>query len=91
MVKKNIKSNDHLQLYCRSLGHKVPFEYCRSLNSNLPCRSILDCWVDVFAIEEWVRTFYSEEEITSFLQPAKPKILQIYDVMQNVAAKEKKK
>ena len=91
MVKNTIKNRDHLLQYCRSLGHRVPFEYCRSLNANLPCRSILDCWKDVFAIEEWVRAFYSEEEIAFFLQPAKPKILQIYDSMLKATGSDKKK
>ena len=91
MVNKNIKGNDHLQEYCRSLGHRVPFSYCRSLNEELPCRSILECWKDVFAIEEWVRAFYSEEEIALFLQPTKPKILQIYESMLKASESDKKK
>ncbi len=91
MVKKSIKSRDHLLQYCRSLGHRVPFEYCRCLNTNLPCRSILDCWMDVFSVEEWVRDFYTEEEINFFLQPAKSKILQIYDSMLKASGSERKK
>lgn len=91
MVKKNIKSRDFLLQYCRSLGHRVPLEYCRSLNTNLPCRSILDCWMDVFAVEEWVRDFYTEEEINFFLQPAKPKILQIYDTLLKASGSKSKK
>ena len=91
MVKKDIKSKDHLQQYCRSLGHRVPFTYCRCLNEDVPCRSILDCWKDFFAIEEWIRAFYSEEEIAFFLQPAKPKILQIYDSMLKASKSDKNK
>lgn len=91
MVKKNIKSRDHLLQYCRSLGHRVPFEYCRSLNTNLPCRSILDCWMDVFAVDEWAREIYDEEEINLFLQPAKSKIFQIYDSMLKASGSKRKK
>jgi hypothetical protein len=89
MVEKKREAKDQLQLYCRSLGHRVPFEYCRTMNSALPCRSVLDCWQSVFPVEEFIRNFYSEEEIKAFLQPAKPKILQIYDSL--LKAEEHKK
>ncbi len=91
MVKKNIKSKDHLQQYCRSLGHRVPFNYCRSLNEELPCRSIIDCWKEMFEVEDWIQNSYSKEEIEFFLQPAKPKILQIYDSMLKASGSERKK
>ncbi len=91
MVTKENKSRDQLQQYCRSLGHRVPFKYCSSLNTNLPCRSILDCWNEVFAVEDYIQNSYSKEEIAFILQPAKPKILQIYDSMiKAIESKEKK-
>ncbi len=91
MVKKNIKNRDHLLQYCRSLGHRVPFEYCRCLNTNLPCRSIIDCWKEMFEVEDWIQNSYSKEEIDFFLQPAKPKILQIYDSMLKASGSQRKK
>jgi hypothetical protein len=91
MVEKKREAKDQLQLYCRSLGHRVPFEYCRSMNTALPCRSILACWQSVFPVEEFIRNFYLEEEIRAFLQPAKPKILQIYDsLVKATGAKQNK-
>ncbi|MGD2295493.1 MAG: hypothetical protein PVF22_06620 [Candidatus Aminicenantes bacterium] len=91
MVKKNIKVHDFRQQYCRSLGHRVPFEYCRSMNSELPCRSTLDCWKDIFPVEDFIQNYYSKEEIQFFLQPPKPKILQIYDSMIKSSKSDDKK
>ena len=90
MVKRNREAKDQLQLYCRSLGHRVPFEYCRTMNTALPCRSVLDCWQNVFPVEEFIRAHYSEEEIKTFLQPAKLKILQIYDFLIKASEAQKK-
>jgi len=90
MVKKNREAKDQLQLHCRSLGHRVPFEYCRTMNTAFPCRSVLDCWQSVFPVEEFIRKHYSEEEINTFLQPAKPKILQIYDSLLKASEAQKK-
>ncbi|NIM89393.1 MAG: hypothetical protein GTO17_00410 [Candidatus Aminicenantes bacterium] len=81
MVKTKIDANDHLQQYCHLLGHKVSFAYCRSVNSNLPCRAIIGCWKNIFAVEEFVDKIYSKEEIASFLKPSQPKLVQIYDLM----------
>lgn len=91
MVDSSIETYDHIQLYCRMLGHKVPFAYCRKMNGGLPCRNTLVCWKNVFAIEDFVRNFYSEEEIARFLEPPKPKITQIYDIMTQVKKSTPKK
>jgi hypothetical protein len=81
MVKSTIETHDHIQQYCRMLGHKVAFSYCRKMNNELPCRNALDCWKNIFAVEEFIQNFYSEEEIARFLEPPKPKLAQIYDLM----------
>jgi len=91
MVEKNIKVRDHLQQYCHSLGHRIPFEYCRSMNANLPCRSILDCWKNIFPVKDFMQNFYSEDEIKSFLSPPGPKIQQIYDSMVKATEPKQKK
>jgi hypothetical protein len=51
------------------------------MNSDLPCRKTLDCWKNIFAVEEFVQKFYSAEEISRFLEPPKPKLAQIYEMM----------
>jgi len=47
--------------------------------------------MDIFSVEEWVQDFYTEGEIDLFLQPAKPKILQIYDSMIKASGSKRKK
>jgi len=81
MVDQKIDSHDFIQQYCRMLGHRVPFAYCRRMNSDLPCRNTLDCWKNVFAVEDFINFFYSQEEISQFLEPPKPKLTQIYEIM----------
>lgn len=81
MDNQKIDAHDHLQQHCRSLGHKVPFEYCRSMNTNFPCKKILDCWKDIVPIDVFIRENYTDDEIGIFLAPAKPKLAQIYELM----------
>ena len=91
MVENTIETFDHTQQYCRLLGHEVPFAYCRKMNSDLPCRNTLECWKGIFAVEDFIRDFYSEEEIARFLEPPKPKLAQIYDIMTQVKKSTPKK
>jgi hypothetical protein len=81
MVNRIIDAHDHLQQHCRSLGHRVPFEYCRSMNTNFPCNKILDCWKNILPIDNFLRQNFTEDELASLLAPAKPKLVQIYDLM----------
>ncbi len=58
-----IDQYDEQEGYCRMLGHRLPFRYCRSANDELPCRKIADCWYDVFPVLEFLAANYSEEEL----------------------------
>lgn len=91
MVDDTIETHDHIQQFCRMLGHKVPFAYCRKMNGDLPCGNMLDCWKNIFAVEDFVRNFYSEEEKARFLEPPKPKISQIYDILMQIKKSKPKK
>jgi hypothetical protein len=53
---------DEKLLYCGSLGHNIPFKYCRSMNSELPCRKIKDCWFERIDIEKFIEENYSVSE-----------------------------
>ena len=46
---------------------------------------------NIFAVEDFVQNFYSEEEIFLFLEPPKPKLTQIYDIMTQVKKSTPKK
>jgi hypothetical protein len=91
MVAPKIDSHDFIQQYCRMLGHKVPFAYCRSMNNELPCRNTLDCWKEVFPVENFVNKFFSKEEISLFLESPKPKIAQIFEIMEKAKKSSSKK
>jgi hypothetical protein len=81
MENQKIDAQDHLQQHCRMLGHRIPFEYCRSMNSNLPCNKILDCWKNILPIDKFLRQNFTDDEMAIFLAPAKPKLAQIYEMM----------
>ena len=54
---------DDVKGYCRMLGHMLTFRYCRSVNDELPCRKVMDCWYDKFPVQEFLSENYTEEEL----------------------------
>lgn len=91
MEDRKINVHDHLQRYCSSLGHKVPFEYCRRMNASLPCTKILDCWKNIFPVNEFIKQNYTVDEIASIFEPAKPKLVQIFELMKKAEESVKSK
>ncbi len=81
MVDQKIDIHDHIRFYCRLLGHKVSFSYCRTMYASLPCGNILDCWKNILPVKEFVQQHYTDDEIALFLRPSKPKLIQLYDLM----------
>jgi hypothetical protein len=73
---------DHLERYCRMLGHEIRFGYCRLLPEGRPCRLIVECWQGTFDIGACLRLCYQPEEIESFLSPPKPKITSILELIE---------
>lgn len=90
MEDQKINAHDHLQQHCRMLGHRVPFEFCRSMNNHLPCNKILDCWKNILPIDEFIRQNFTDNEMATFLAPAKPKLVQIYEIMKKAENSGKK-
>lgn len=66
------------------LGHVLPFHYCRTMNGNLPCGRILDCWFKRLPIREFVEVNYSAEERESVFQPPKPKMVSLVEIVEKV-------
>lgn len=61
---------DELIAYCRMLGHEVPFRYCRTVNANLPCRNVIDCWSGSFDVADYIaREYLPSEQDQIFKQP----------------------
>jgi hypothetical protein len=77
----NIEEYDRQKTYCRMLGHEVPFEYCRKGISELPCRRVCDCWFQQFDIQAYMRAHFTEEQIMSLQQPAKPKVVSLVELI----------
>jgi len=75
---------DSINLYCRSLGHYVPFKYCRSLNNGLPCQRIKDCTYEILPIEEFLMHNYSPEQLQILSKSPQSKIGSILEIIEKV-------
>jgi hypothetical protein len=69
-----LDGHDQREGHCRMLGHLVPFHYCRTLNSGMPCRLVADCWHSAFDAPAWLREHFTGEQIARILAPAPPKV-----------------
>ncbi len=77
-----MESFDTAQIFCRKLGHYVPFKYCRSVNDGLPCGGIKDCTFEKLPIEEYLRANYSAAEIEKALNPPADKISTLIELIE---------
>jgi hypothetical protein len=64
-----IEENDALIIRCPMLGGEVPFQYCRTVNEDLPCRKIIICWEFRIEIGKFLNEHYSIDEIQRALAP----------------------
>lgn len=78
----SIDIHDERRIRCRMLGHEVDFVYCRQTTGASPCRKILDCWFETFDVEDFMGQHYSPEQIRRLLEPPKPKITSIVELIQ---------
>jgi hypothetical protein len=81
-VTEDIANQDHRLRRCPTLGHDVPFSYCRAPAAPLPCRRILDCWWETFDVEAFVRTHFSEDQIRTILAPRPDKVATIVELIE---------
>jgi hypothetical protein len=66
-----IEEHDALVIRCPQLGGEVPFQYCRTVNEDLPCRRIIICWEFRFEIAKFLSEHYSIDQIEQALSPPK--------------------
>lgn len=85
----NIQQYDRRTVRCRMLGHELPFEYCRKGQGGIPCQKVLDCWHEILAIEDFIREFYTPEQIEEILKPVKPKMASLLDLIQKAKESDK--
>ncbi|MBN1524542.1 MAG: hypothetical protein JW904_08670 [Spirochaetales bacterium] len=72
---------ENKELYCRRLGHKVPFSYCAAEGITMPCRIIYQCWADRMSINEYLETKFTPEQLSKLHAPAQPKIASIVELI----------
>jgi hypothetical protein len=72
---------DDKTAYCRSLGHYVPFRYCRAVNNDLPCRKIMDCWFEKLDIRLFIVSHFTEAQQKQIFSPPPEKIPTILDLI----------
>jgi hypothetical protein len=64
-----IEEHDALMIRCPMLGGEVPFEYCRTVNEDLPCRKIIVCWEFRIEIGKFLSEHYPLDQIQRALAP----------------------
>ena len=64
-----VEEYDALIIRCPQLGGEIPFQYCRTVNENLPCRKILICWEFRIEISKFLCDHYPADQIQCFLAP----------------------
>lgn len=65
---------DNFRVYCRMLGHEVPFSYCRQPGSPLVCRNIRSCWEEKIDIEAFLTHHFTKEELEKAFAPREDKL-----------------
>ncbi|MCF7929851.1 MAG: hypothetical protein K9L29_12320 [Spirochaetales bacterium] len=75
-----ISKYDQKIIYCRKLGHKLPFSYCRREKGGLPCPKILDCWFEQLPVRRFLEDHYSLEERERVFEPRKDRMLSIVEL-----------
>ena len=85
-----IEEHEKNENYCRMLGHALPFHYCRTMNSGLPCGRILDCWFERIAIQEFIAKNYNQEEQQRIFEPPKTKMLSLVEIIEKAQQRAKK-
>ena len=63
------EEHDELNIRCPQLGGPVPFYYCRTMNTKLPCARIIVCWEGELDIGAFLKNNYSEEELEKAFKP----------------------
>ncbi|UCF92443.1 MAG: hypothetical protein JSW39_29970 [Desulfobacterales bacterium] len=75
---------------CLRLGGPVPFNYCRTCESELqPCFKIIDCWWETFDIVQYLRDNLPQDQFQR-LQEARPRS-KITSLVELIAQAQKRK
>ncbi|MCU0846274.1 MAG: hypothetical protein MUD12_00120 [Spirochaetes bacterium] len=73
---------DDIDIYCKSLGHRLNFKYCRTMKNGLPCHGLPDCWFERIPVMDFLEKNYTADEIEKSLAPPVNKITSIIDLIE---------
>ena len=91
MKKTDDPPADEFQIRCPRLGDLISFSYCLRENNGLPCTKTLDCWHQYFDVESFLKERLTDDEWKKvFVAPAKPKIISLVEMIEQVKASLKK-
>jgi hypothetical protein len=80
-----LTGHDTLSRRCPMLGHEVVFSYCRQPGNEIPCGRIFDCWWETIDIQAFIADNYSEETRNAIMQPPKPKMLSLLEIIEQAS------
>lgn len=79
---------DDRSLYCRMLGHDLTFKYCRRTGDGRFCGRVFDCWHDRIEVARYLKTHFSDDEISNVLHPSSPKLHTLLNLIEKTASPE---
>jgi hypothetical protein len=62
-----VETYDHLEIYCPQLGMVLTFNYCRRVQSSLPCRNMIGCWEERVPVDSFLGENFSRRELETAL------------------------
>ena len=79
-----MEQHDTRQRYCRMLGHHVPFRYCRTVSDGIPCSKVRDCWFEIFPVQDFIDSHYTEEERGRIFSPPKSRMDALEEIVNRI-------
>ncbi len=83
-----MESHDHRIRRCPSLGHEVPFSYCRAPASDTPCRNLFNCWWQVFDVESWAFANFAKDQLRNMFEPRQGKVASIIELIEQARGRK---
>lgn len=79
-----LEEYDDEMIRCPRVGGYVNFKFCRSENSMLPCRWVIDCWQARMDIKAFLDEHFSEADRAKIFVPPRPKLESLVEMIERV-------
>jgi hypothetical protein len=77
-----IDQYDPLEVYCPHLGMVLTFNYCRRVQSPLPCRNMIGCWEERVPVNAFLSENFSRVDLeAAFGGLPKTRLERIFDCL----------